>query len=161
MDVALRRLSEQRRISVNVLTNQIIMAYLETNEVLSRLRWAILPRSVFRKALDVVTKEQVMEMGKLSGEAWKEISMLLYGSFELKEFIPLLDMRSKLLPSFEYSVKETGDNKLSVIVTHDLGPNGSIYWSEVVGSALTSMGILRPTFDLTNSTISFKLPAQK
>ena len=116
----LRKLSESRDISSNVLVNQILKAHLDWHRLAADAKLYYLPKAFLIRLLNVLDEE---ELNKIARETAKndlvDISLFLKGGFSIASISEIAEtwLRIAQMP---YRL-EINDNSCRIVIEHDMG----------------------------------------
>ncbi len=143
---ALQEDSKKRNVSINTLANQLFVTYSEYDRYLAKFRMIKLSAPTFKRILNASTSEAIQEAGKMAGSS-VPVSFILAekGEYNLPNAIDYLRTTGAHANLFDYS-ESMGSGTSSITLTHDLGPQGSIFLANYVEALLKPLG---PPFKIT------------
>lgn len=140
---ALKALQEDARkhnTSLNTLANQLFTTYSEYDRYLQKFNMIKISNPTFKRILNAATKEEIVEAGRTAG-ASVPASFVLAKMGEITptnavEYIALMGTYANL---FDYS-STTAAGRTVITLTHDLGPNGSVFLASYMESIFKETG---------------------
>jgi len=137
---ALRDDAKKNNISLNTLANQLFMTYTEFDRFLQKFHMIKVSGPGFKHILNAATAEAIAEAGKSVGASIPESFILAKtGEFTATSAVEQLRLMGAYANLFDYS-EIAAAGKVSITLTHDLGPNGSIYLASVAEALFKSAG---------------------
>ena len=137
---ALQEDAKKQNVSVNTLINQLILTYANYDRPMKRFHMVKVSASTFRHILRAAKNETIIEAGKLAGNDGPKTSILARsGELTVENALNYLKTMSNYSALFEYSDVMHG-GKVSVTLTHDFGPKGSLFLQEYVRAIFEPMG---------------------
>src|ERR1017187_3192956 len=137
---ALQEDAKKQNISVNTLINQLILTYANYDRPMKRFHMVKVAGSTFRHILQAAKNETIIEAGRLAGSDGPKASILeKSGELTPENALIYLKTMGNFSALFEYSEMIHG-GKVSVTLTHDFGPKGSLFLQEYVRSIFEPIG---------------------
>jgi hypothetical protein len=137
---ALQEDAKKQNVSVNTLINQLILTYANYDRPMKRFHMVKVSGSTFRHILQAARDETIIGAGKLAGSDGPRTSILArWGELTTENALSYLKTMGNYSALFEYSeVIHAG--KISVTLTHDFGPKGSLFLQEYVRAIFEPIG---------------------
>lgn len=137
---ALQEDSRRRNVSINTLANQLFVTYSEYDRYLSKFRMIKLSAPTFKRVLNASTSEAIEEAGRMAGSS-VPVSFILAqkGEYNLANAIDYLRLMGAHANLFDYS-ESLGSTGTTLTLTHDLGPQGSIFLANYVEALFKPLG---------------------
>lgn len=137
---ALQEDAKRQNLSVNTLLNQLILTYANYDRPMKRFHVVKVSGSTFRHILHAARKETIIEAGNLAGkDGPKAFILATYGELTPENALDYLKTMGNYSSLFEYSEVMHG-GKMSVTLTHDFGPKGSLFLQEYVRAIFEPVG---------------------
>jgi hypothetical protein len=137
---ALQEDAKKQNVSVNTLINQLILTYANYDRPMKRFHMVKVSASTFRHILRASKNETIIEAGNLAGSDGPKTSILAKsGELSTENALTYLKTMGNYSALFEYSEVMHG-GKVSVTLTHDFGPKGSLFLQEYVRSIFEPIG---------------------
>jgi hypothetical protein len=152
---ALHEDAKKQNVSVNTLINQLILTYANYDRPMKRFHMVKVSASTFRHILRAAKNETIIEAGHLAGNDGPRTSILAKsGELTVENALTYLKTMGNYSSLFEYSEVMHG-GKVSVTLTHDFGPKGSLFLQEYVRSIFEPIG--KPlTFQADENAVLFE-----
>lgn len=127
----LRKESEKRGLSLNVLVNQILKRYTEWDIFGPKVGMIPVARPILDSLFKKIGEDEIVDLAKKVGsEIVKDTAMFMKGSMNLESFISWFETRMNM-SGFEINHDVRNDTH-TYIVKHDLGENWSLYHKTVL-----------------------------
>src|SRR5208283_765041 len=153
---ALQEDAKKQNVSVNTLINQLILTYANYDRPMKRFHMVKVSGSTFRHILQAAKEETIIGAGNLAGSDGPRTSILAQsGELTAENALTYLKTMGTYSSLFEYSEVMHG-GKVSVTLTHDFGPNGSLFLQEYVQAIFGPIG-KRPKFQADEHAVLFEL----
>jgi hypothetical protein len=137
---ALHEDAKRQNVSVNTLVNQLILTYANYDRPMKRFHMVKMSASTFRHILRAAKNETIIEAGTLAGNDGPKTSILaMSGELTTENALSYLKTMGNYSALFEYSEVMHG-GKVSVTLTHDFGPKGSLFLQEYVRAIFEPIG---------------------
>jgi len=142
-ETALRALQEdakKQNVSLNTLANQMFVSYADYDRFLQKFHMVKLSTPTLKRIINAATDEAIVEAGTSAGGSVPG-SFILAKTGELSvpnalEYLKLMGAHANL---FDYS-EVTHSAKISITLTHDLGPKGSLFLKNYVIAIFKPIG---------------------
>lgn len=137
---ALQDDAKKHNTSINTLANQLFTAYADYDRFLQKFSMIKISTPTFKRVLSAATREEIIEAGKAAGASVPESFMLAkMGEITPANAVEYLTLMGTYANLFDYSsTSMTG--KTTITLTHDLGPNGSVFLASYVESIFKEAG---------------------
>jgi len=137
---ALQEDAKKNNISLNTLANQLFMTYAEHDRYLQKFHMIKISTPTFKRVLNASTVESIVDAGRSAGSSVPQ-SFILAKMGEITpatavEYLTLMGAYANLFDYTEISIS----GKTSITLTHDLGPNGSIFLASYVEAIFKQAG---------------------
>ncbi|MEM3089390.1 MAG: hypothetical protein QXY22_02355 [Candidatus Nitrosotenuis sp.] len=127
----LRKESEKRGLSLNVLVNQILKRYTEWDIFGPKVGMIPIARPILDSLFKKISEDEIVDLAKKVGsEIVKDTATFMKGSMNLESFISWFETRMNM-SGFEIN-HDVRNNTHTYIVKHDLGDNWSLYHKTVL-----------------------------
>ena len=152
---ALQEDAKKQNISVNTLINQLILTYANYDRPMKRFHMVKMSASTFRHILGASRNETIIEAGNLAGNDGPKTSILARsGEVTIENALSYLRTMGNYSALLEYSEVMHG-GKVSVTLTHDFGPKGSLFLQEYVRAIFEPIG-KHPKFQGDENAVLFE-----
>jgi hypothetical protein len=121
----LRVESEDKKISLNTLVNQILDSYVEWERFEERVGMISLAKPVVVKIFCKMSEEEVTDLATVGKEAIKDIATFMDNEIDFDLFLDWLEVRMK--KSSAEIIHTVKGNLRTYVIKHDLGRNWSLY----------------------------------
>ena len=126
-DKALRKLAEEKRVSLNTLVNQIFGNFVEFDLYTQKFGTMKMSTDTFRRTLSVIPeKDLALVASNCGSEEAKEFILFKWKELNLKNVLDFIRMYFDYCGYGRCDI-ETTESKYRISVHHDLGAKGSIY----------------------------------
>jgi len=148
----LQRDATAKNVSLNSLVNHVLRRYSEFGMYLSRFKTIVITLQAFNQMVDAVGDEALARIGSLAGgEIPKAVISTLYGQTNLQNSKKFLKLIAANTANWRYSEASSAGGT-TVVLSHDLGHKGSVYFSNYFGSMFKIIG-LSPGISQTDDSI--------
>lgn len=135
----IKKLAASRKVSFNVLVNQILDEYFDFNVYAKSAGYITLPRKTVISLLELADSRGISDAGSPTRTVLSELVYLIKGKFTLQSFMNtffawLRDSRFAYSDHFENGIR-------TVSVNHNMGKKWSLLLKEVVGAVMEELGI--------------------
>ena len=152
----LRKESEQKMVSINSLTNQIISSYIKLYSPAQRAGITFIPKSVLIPIIDSLAEYQIANIAEVFRKnGYEETLLMMSKDYSLSVILDLFD--SWLNVSNMQFDRVSGENSLTYIINHGIGKKWSLFVEKVFWYIVKDLGITGATFDVRDSSVSFKI----
>ena len=152
----LRKESDQKMVSINSLTNQIIKSYIKWYSPAQRAGITFIPKCVLIPIIDSLAEYQIgniAEQFRKSG--YEETLLMMSKEYSLPVLLDLFDSWLNV-SNMQYD-RESSENSLTYIINHGMGKKWSLFLEKVFWYIVKDMGIHEATFDITDGTVTFRI----
>lgn len=127
----LRKESEKRQISLNLLVSQALRNFLEWDMYQTKVGFVSVNKPVFVEIFEKMTKKEIIEIAaRVGNTAVQDIALFMKGRMDIDSFISWFEMR--MINSSVQISHSTEDGHHRLIMKHDLGKNWSLYHKTVL-----------------------------
>jgi hypothetical protein len=152
----LRKESEQKTVSLNTLTNQIIKSYIKWYSPAQRAGIMFVPKCLLIPIIDNLAEyqmERLAEQFRKSG--YEETLLMMSKEYSLPVILDLFD--SWLNVSNMQFDRESSEGSLTYIINHGVGRKWSLFLEKVFWYIVKDLGITGARFDVTDGTVTIKI----
>jgi hypothetical protein len=152
----LRKESEQKTVSINTLTNQIIKSYIKWYSPAQRAGIMFVPKCLLIPIIDNFAEyqmERLAEQFRKSG--YEETLLMMSKEYSLPVILDLFD--SWLNVSNLQFDRESSEGSLTYIINHGVGRKWSLFLEKVFWYIVEDLGITGARFDVTDGTVTIKI----
>jgi hypothetical protein len=152
----LRKESEQKTVSINTLTNQIIKSYIKWYSPAQRAGIMFVPKCLLIPIIDNLAEyqmERLAEQFRKSG--YEETLLMMSKEYSLPVILDLFD--SWLNVSNMQFDRESSEGSLTYIINHGVGRKWSLFLEKVFWYIVEELGITGARFDITDGTVTIKI----
>ncbi len=152
---ALQDDAKKHNVSINTLANQVLLTYAEFDRFLKRFGMIKLPLPMLNRVLGAAADEAIIEAGEAVGASVPESFILAKtGELSVANTLEHLRQMGTYANLFEYS-EVTHGGKITITLSHELGPKGSLFLASYISSISKSLGMqIKPA--QFNDSISFE-----
>ncbi len=147
----LRTQSQQERLSLNTLVNQILDHYIEWDISSVKAGWVPMPKEALIELINHVDEKELGDLGcAYAKKAAKDTLLIMRHKYDLEEFISLLKTRARV-SGFGLSITKEND-QLTCIMQHGMRIKWSLFFKSIYQCMLNDLG--NPvTFDVCENTL--------
>jgi len=152
----LRKESEQKTVSINTLTNQIIKSYIKWYSPAQRAGIMFVPKCLLIPIIDNLAEyqmERLAEQFRKSG--YEETLLMMSKEYSLPVILDLFD--SWLNVSNMQFDRESSEGSLTYIINHGVGRKWSLFLEKVFWYIVEDLGITGARFEVTDGTVTIKI----
>jgi hypothetical protein len=151
----LRKVSEAKNITPNMLVNQIIKAYLDWHNRATAAKLYYMPKLLLIRILNELDEEEVSELARdIAKNDLVDISLFLRGGFTLDSLLNITEtwLRISQMP---YRYEIDGDS-YKIIIDHEMGLKYSYLIKEISRYLLEVAFEAKSSCDVTENTVVIK-----
>jgi hypothetical protein len=152
----LRKESEQKMVSINSLTNQIIKSYIKWYSPAQRAGIMFVPKCLLIPLINNLAEYQILNIAdEFRKSGYEETLLMMSKEYSLPVILDLFD--SWLNVSNMQFDRESSENSLTYIINHGMGKKWSLFLEKVFWYIVKDLEITGATFDVTDGTVTFKI----
>ena len=152
----LRKESEQKMVSINSLTNQIIKSYIKWYSPAQRAGIMFVPKCLLIPLINNLAEYQILNIAdEFRKSGYEETLLMMSKEYSLPVILDLFD--SWLNVSNMQFDRESSENSLKYIINHGMGKKWSLFLEKVFWYMVKDLEITGATFDVTDGTVTFKI----
>ena len=152
----LRKESEQKMVSINSLTNQIIKSYIKWYSPAQRAGIMFVPKCLLIPLINNHAEYQILNIAdEFRKSGYEETLLMMSKEYSLPVILDLFD--SWLNVSNMQFDRESSENSLTYIINHGMGKKWSLFLEKVFWYMVKDLDITGATFDVTDGTVTFKI----
>ncbi len=152
----LRKESEQKMVSINSLTNQIIKSYIKWYSPAQRAGIMSVPKCLLIPLINNLAEYQILNIAdEFRKSGYEETLLMMSKEYSLPVILDLFD--SWLNVSNMQFDRESSENSLTYIINHGMGKKWSLFLEKVFWYMVKDLEITGATFDVTDGTVTFKI----
>ncbi len=152
----LRKESEQKMVSINSLTNQIIKSYIKWYSPAQRAGIMFVPKCLLIPLISNLAEYQILNIAdEFRKSGYEETLLMMSKEYSLPVILDLFD--SWLNVSNMQFDRESSENSLKYIINHGMGKKWSLFLEKVFWYMVKDLEITGATFDVTDGTVTFKI----
>jgi hypothetical protein len=152
----LRKESEQKTVSINTLTNQIIKSYIEWYSPAQRAGIMFVPKCLLIPIIDNLAEYQMERLAQqFRKSGYEETLLMMSKEYSLPVILDLFD--SWLNVSNMQFDREASEGSLTYIINHGVGRKWSLFLEKVFWYIVEDLGITGARFDVTDGTVTIKI----
>lgn len=152
----LRKESEQKTVSLNTLTNQIITAYIKWYSPAQRAGIMFVPKCLLIPIIDNLAEYQIERLAEqFRKSGYEETLLMMSKEYSLPLILDLFD--SWLNVSNMQFDRESSEGSLTYIINHGVGRKWSLFLEKVFWYIVKDLGITGARFDVTDGTVTIKI----
>lgn len=150
-----RNVAKREKTSLNGLLNNILEFYIEWELNAPQAGWALMPKRFLIELIKEVDIDKISEiMSKLSKPMSKEMDVYMKGKHDLDTWLSMIRGRCE---RSGFNLREfRQDDKIELVMQHDMGEKWSIYFKDFYESVFYDLGV-KSSFDYTENTLVIKL----
>lgn len=128
-DQVLRRESEEKKISLNTLVNQIFGEYVEWHRYVKQFGTIVLSKEAFKLILDYLENDKIINIAiEIATKAPKEFILFKWKEINSSNVIDFIKMFFDHCGYGQYDHQFTAEGKINKFsIRHDLGKKGSLF----------------------------------
>jgi hypothetical protein len=152
----LRKESEQKMVSINSLTNQIIKSYIKWYSPAQRAGIMFVPKCLLIPLINNLAEYQILNIAdEFRKSGYEETLLMMSKEYSLPVILDLFD--SWLNVSNMQFDRGSSENSLTYIINHSMGKKWSLFLEKVFWYIVKDLEITGATFDVTDGTVTFKI----
>ena len=152
----LRKESEQRTVSLNTLTNQIIKSYIKWYSPAQRAGIMFVPKCLLIPIIDNLAEYQIERLAEqFRKSGYEETLLMMSKEYSLPVILDLFD--SWLNVSNMQFDRESSENSLKYIINHGMGKKWSLFLEKVFWYMVKDLELTGARFDVTDGTVTIKI----
>ena len=152
----LRKESEQKTVSLNTLTNQIIKSYIKWYSPAQRAGIMFVPKCLLIPIIDDLAEYQIERLAEqFRKSGYEETLLMMSKEYSLPVILDLFD--SWLNVSNMQFDRESSEGSLTYIINHGVGRKWSLFLEKVFWYIVKDLGITGAGFDVTDGTVTIKI----
>ena len=143
-----------RQISLNALTNQVLLRFIEWGRYEQKTKMVPVSMSILNELLGRITREEIENIAKTVGKnTAEEITLFVKKSMNVESFVSWYLERMKSCSV----IAEDNDNETQMyILSHDLGYNWSLLHKTILESVFSQRLNVPLETHISNGTIAFR-----
>ena len=155
----LKVVANKQKLSPNALVSQILDSHLEWELTAAAAGWVVMPKPFLIELFKIVDGDTIEKIiTKLSSRMAKDISLYMRGKHDLNSWISLI--RARCIRSAFNLTEYEDETKHELIMQHDMGENGSLYFKTYFQNIFHDLGV-KTEFDYTDNTLVIKIEKGK
>jgi len=152
----LRLEAEQKMVSINTLTNQILKSYIKWYSPAQRAGIMFVPKCLLIPIIDNFAEYQIENLAeKFRESGYEETLLMLSKEYSLPVILDLFD--SWLNVSKLQFDRKFSEGSLTYIINHGLGRKWSLFLEKVFWYIVQDLGITGARFDIIDGTVTVKI----
>ena len=152
----LRKESEQKTVSLNTLTNQIIKSYIKWYSPAQRAGIMFVPKCLLIPIIDNLAEYQIERLAEqFRKSGYEETLLMMSKEYSLPVILDLFD--SWLNVSNMQFDRKSSEGSLTYIINHGVGRKWSLFLEKVFWYIVKDLGITGARFDVTDGTVTIKI----
>jgi hypothetical protein len=152
----LRLEAEQKMVSINTLTNQILKSYIKWYSPAQRAGIMFVPKCLLIPIIDNFAEYQIENLAeKFRESGYEETLLILSKEYSLPVILDLFD--SWLNVSKLQFDRKFSEGSLTYIINHGLGRKWSLFLEKVFWYIVKDLGITGARFDIIDGTVTVKI----
>ena len=152
----LRKESEQKMISINSLTNQIIKSYIKWYSPAQRALIMFVQKCLLIPLIHNLAEYQILNIAdEFRRSGYEETLLMMSKEYSLPVVLDLFD--AWLNVSNMQFDRESSENSLKYIINHGMGKKWSLFLEKVFWYMVKDLGITGARFDVTERTVTIKI----
>ena len=153
----LRFQADDSKISVNNLTQKILSEYFDWHANSGKACLVPIHKSLAALILGKMSEQEIIEIAKIFAGIWvKEITLVIRNDYSMDAFLEKLE--AWMNASSIGFVKNIKNGARGYTITHDLGQNWSLFFSQVLQLVFGQMGVPDVKLHMTDGTVVFSIP---
>ena len=147
--------AQEKDVSLNSLVNHILRSYTEFGMYQSKFKAIVTSQLMFTELMDSLGDEALAQVGSMAGaEVPKSLISAMYGELNLKNAVRFLKVVAAHTSDWRYS-ETAGGGGTTIVLAHDLGRKGSIYFANYFDSMFRVVGV-RPKISQTDNSVTLR-----
>ena len=152
----LRKESEQKMVSLNSLTNQIINSYIKWYSPAQRAGIMVVPKGVLNTIIDTLGEYQIEGLAdQFRKNGYEETLLMMSKEYSLPVIIDLFDFWLNV-SNMQFN-RESSEGAITYIINHVVGRKWSLFLEKVFWYIVKELGIKGARFDVTDGTVTIKI----
>jgi hypothetical protein len=150
----MRKLAEDRGVSVNFLTSKALQRFVEWDSFAEKFGFVDLPASMVAKMMEYLSEDQMRTLGRwMGGQLLREYVLFWFKEVSLAtvlEAFPRLVAKHGRI--FEFEDHQDSSSR-TIIIKHGRGPKISIFYVEVLSTALDKLLGIKAKIESTDNQV--------
>ena len=148
----LRTNAEHKKLSLNMLGNQIFSEYVEFQQYANQFGKIVLTKDSFKVMLDSLEEEEVIKVAKKIAKNSKEFIIFRWGEINHEIIIKFLQICLDYGGFGQYTINKSNDNT-TLSIKHELGKKGSLFIKTFFEFVIRSTMDTQFESEISNDTI--------
>lgn len=150
--------ARDKKISLNMLANQIFKNYVEWDSIAVNAGWMVFPKPTLKELVDRANEKELEIIAKNKADYDVDIRLFMMGSNDIEGFLSML--RHKCSRSgFPYSENTMPDGTVHFMIQHDMGTKWSFFYKVLYAKTLKDLGY-SVKIKASKNTIALKIPSR-
>jgi hypothetical protein len=133
----LRKKSEQERVSINTIANQIFGEYIEWQQFIEKFGTIVLSKEAFSMLIESIDEDKLIDLGiKIGSNIPQEFILFKWKEITKENVIEFLQMFINHCINGENDCTFTMDNKAAISIKHNMGLKWSIFLKSFFGAII-------------------------
>ncbi|AIF82229.1 hypothetical protein NTE_00147 [Candidatus Nitrososphaera evergladensis SR1] len=147
----LKREAEEEGISLNSLVHKAFMQYIWCNTKTAKGMMVPVSKARLRVIMEKMTEEEIIEVSQANSKTDpKALQFILHGEYSEDALIESLEIWS-IASRFTFSKKRTQDNKIQLLVHHNMGYKCSLFFCKTIAEAIHNATGNRPQYNISDN----------
>ena len=155
----LRRESTQKQVSLNTLASQVFQSHADYEIYASRAGMVSFPKALLIRIMDKLSDDEVAKLSEYIAEnEIKDFVLIMNQEYTIRAFLRTIEswLRATGFVYRRESLLE--DPNIHVfVINHSMGRRWSLYFEKLLKYCLNDLGYKSTAFDVTDSSIAFKV----
>jgi hypothetical protein len=162
----LRDESDQKRISLNTLANQIFQSHVEYDTYASKAGMISFPKALLIRLIEALGEQEVEDLSKyIAKNDIKDMTLLLKKEYTLSSFLDTIESWLRVSGFTYRRDQDRADNNnhrtQTFVIQHDMGKRWSSYFERLFRYVFEDLNLRKYSFDNTDNSITFKIQMEE
>jgi hypothetical protein len=137
---SLRKVADEKSISLNTLVNNILDSYLEWDYHAPRVGFAPMQKSVLKDLFDAATDETIVQIALKAADKFRDELFMIDGKVDLESMLSFTINRTSRSGFIvrEFESAEEGTRRL--VMRHDVGPKWALFSKTYIERLINNVG---------------------
>ncbi len=154
----MRQETEQKRVSLNTLANQIFKDYVDWHSHAGDAGLLSFPKTFMVMCLDKLPDEEITKLAEpIAKKELKDVVLLLRKNYDIWSLLDAIESWLRI-SGFAYR-REVNDTIHSYVLQHEMGKKWSLFLGKMFEVAFMELASCKTEFEVTDNMLVFKVDA--
>ena len=155
----LRRESTQKQVSLNTLASQVFQSHADYEVYASRAGMVSFPKTLLTRMMERLSNDEVRNLSEYIAEnEMKDLILIMNKEYSIRAFLRTIESWLRATGFiYRHEVTSENSNIHVFVINHGMGKRWSSYFENLFNHCLNDLGYKSIGFDLTDSSVAFKV----